>query len=88
MTDEVAELKARVSDLETELKQLTSVLQMELAAPPPPPKHLQVRVVGGYSPQFIWSGFHTFAQLEKHLLLLLFPLNPPLKRRKSKNPVG
>src|SRR5437868_9130740 len=68
MNDDLAMLRARVDDLETELKQIESVLRMELAAPLPPPKHLQVRVVGGYSPQFIWSGFHSFTQLERVLL--------------------
>jgi ubiquinone/menaquinone biosynthesis C-methylase UbiE len=61
-------LKAKLDDLETELKQVESVLTMEMSAPPPPPKHLQVRVVGTYSPQFVWSGFHTFVQLESLLM--------------------
>jgi len=67
-SDESAMVSVRLGDLEARLWQLESILQLELGAPPPPPKHLQVRVVGSYSPQFIWSGFNTFRQLDATLL--------------------
>jgi SAM-dependent methyltransferase len=39
------------------MQQLMSILHHELNIPLPPPKHLQIRVVGGYSPDFMESGF-------------------------------
>jgi SAM-dependent methyltransferase len=50
----------KVEDLETALWQLQSILVEERHTPPPPPKHLQIRVVGGYVPDFIKSGFTTY----------------------------
>jgi SAM-dependent methyltransferase len=50
------ELTERVTDLEAAVAQLEAILRHDGAAPPPP-KHLQVRVVGGYVPGFIESGF-------------------------------
>jgi 2-polyprenyl-3-methyl-5-hydroxy-6-metoxy-1,4-benzoquinol methylase len=41
------------------MAQTLTILKMEHQFVPPPPKHLQVRVVGGYSPEFIESGFDT-----------------------------
>ena len=49
-------LTERVTDLEAAVAQLEAILRHDGAAPPPP-KHLQVRVVGGYVPGFIESGF-------------------------------
>jgi ubiquinone/menaquinone biosynthesis C-methylase UbiE len=61
---EAQSLQQRVTDLETRLndediflKQLLSILQREYNFLPPPPKHLQIRVVGDYVPGFIESGF-------------------------------
>jgi SAM-dependent methyltransferase len=50
-------LEARLKDQEVLLEQLVSIIQREVQIPLPPPKHLQVRVTGGYSPNFIESGF-------------------------------
>lgn len=50
-------LQTRVAELEAALGQLQTILQREAASPPPPPKHLQVRVVGAYVPDFLESGF-------------------------------
>jgi SAM-dependent methyltransferase len=49
-------LAERVTDLEAAVAQLEAILRHDGAAPAPP-KHLQVRVVGGYVPGFIESGF-------------------------------
>lgn len=46
-----------MGDIEVFLKQILSILHHELNTSLPPPKHLQVRVVGSYSPDFIESGF-------------------------------
>ena len=50
-------LKVRVDDVEILLKQVLSILHWETHIPLPPPKHLQIRVAGGYVPDFIESGF-------------------------------
>lgn len=52
----VQELAARLTDLETHVGQLTAVLAREGDIPMPPPKHLQIRVVGAYVPAFVESG--------------------------------
>ena len=46
---EKLQLLKKVEDLEIELKQLESILQREKSISLPPPKHLQIRVVGGMS---------------------------------------
>jgi SAM-dependent methyltransferase len=53
---QVRELAAKVADLEAAAGQLEAVLRHDGTALPPP-KHMQVRVVGGYVPGFIESGF-------------------------------
>ena len=50
-------LMERVTDLEVQIRQLTTILQREHNFLPPPPKHLQVRVVSAYVPEFIESGY-------------------------------
>lgn len=50
-------IQAQVKDIEILLQQVLSILHHESNIPLPPPKHLQVRVVGGYVPDFIESGF-------------------------------
>lgn len=57
LSEQVLGLEARLTDMETYNNQLKSILVREAGIPLPPPKHLQVRVVGGYSPNFIESGF-------------------------------
>ncbi|MBN1882599.1 MAG: class I SAM-dependent methyltransferase [Deltaproteobacteria bacterium] len=57
IVDDLNSLRSHVLDIEVELTQLKSVIQYESDMPLPPPKHLQVRVVGGYAPTFIQSGF-------------------------------
>lgn len=54
---EVPVIQGRTADLEAALGQLLAVLRRERTVVLPPPKHLQVRVVGGYVPGFIESGF-------------------------------
>jgi len=44
-------------DIQTNLSQLESIINLESDLPLPPPKHLQVRVVGQYSSNFIESGY-------------------------------
>ena len=51
------------SDTEVLLKQLLTILRHEHGLAPPPPKHLQVRVVGGYVPDFLESGFSIYDDL-------------------------
>lgn len=57
LTQQVLGFEARLTDLETYNDQLKSILVREAGIPLPPPKHLQVRVVGGYPRNFIESGF-------------------------------
>ncbi len=57
----------RLSDRETASCQLESILHYEHGIAPPPPKHLQARVVGLYSPEFISSGYDTCQELNKYL---------------------
>jgi SAM-dependent methyltransferase len=52
----VRELTARVADLEASSGQLEAILRHD-GTVLPPPKHMQIRVVGGYVPGFIESGF-------------------------------
>ncbi len=55
--DVEAHVEAQVKDVEIQIQQILSILHRELNIPPPPPKHLQIRVVGDYVPDFIESGF-------------------------------
>ncbi len=52
----VAQLTAKVADLEASVGQLEAVLRHD-GTVLPPPRHMQIRVVGGYVPGFIESGF-------------------------------
>jgi len=58
--------EARVSDLEAATGQLRSLVR-ELGALPVPPRHLQVRVVGVYAPDFLDSGWAVIADIERVL---------------------
>jgi SAM-dependent methyltransferase len=60
----VRALEARVSEDDVRSQQLLAILEHEGAIPPPPPKHLQVRVVGGYVPQFVESGYAVCEDLQ------------------------
>lgn len=53
------ELQTRVYDLEVASAQLRDMLQLVHGVAPPPPKHLQLRVVGNYGDGFIRSGFES-----------------------------
>jgi len=55
------------SDVEILLKQIESIIECEQRIPPPPPKHLQVRVSGSYSPEFLRSGFWNCQDLNRLL---------------------
>ena len=55
--EQLQSLEAHVKDIEILLQQVLSILHYETNIPLPPPKHLQIRVVGGYVPEFIGSGF-------------------------------
>ena len=59
VTPELTRLATRVYDLEVAHVQLQHMLQFAHRMGPPPPKHLQVRVVGSYNGDFIRSGFRT-----------------------------
>jgi SAM-dependent methyltransferase len=59
---EVDRLPHALTDTDVQLRQLQTLLEREHRLAPPPPKHLQVRVVGGYSPQFFESGYRVHAE--------------------------
>jgi SAM-dependent methyltransferase len=66
----IAELEARlarVTDLDTAVQQVITLLHREARIPPPPPKHLQERVVGGYVPGFLESGYEVCRELDAAL---------------------
>lgn len=54
---ELQALSARVAELEAALGQQHTILWREMGAAPPPPRHMQVRTVGGYVPGFLESGY-------------------------------
>ena len=56
-----------MTDAEIEAKQRRDIQRYEDGNIPPPPKKLQVRVIGLYSPHFIESGWHTFNVFEQAL---------------------
>ena len=56
LVTQVRELSAKVADLEAAVGQLEAVLRHD-GTVLPPPKHMQIRVVGGYVSGFIESGF-------------------------------
>jgi SAM-dependent methyltransferase len=55
------------NDFEVENKQIKDILRHEYAFVAPPPKKLQIRVIGLYSPHFIESGWRTFGIFEQIL---------------------
>jgi SAM-dependent methyltransferase len=61
------DLSKKVEELEIALEQMESILQVEKSIPPAPPKHLQIRVVGVYVPDFIRSGVRTYQLLNDAL---------------------
>ena len=56
LVTQVRELSAKVADLEAAAGQLEAVLRHD-GTVLPPPRHMQIRVVGGYVSGFIESGF-------------------------------
>jgi SAM-dependent methyltransferase len=64
---EVDRLPHALTDTDVQLRQLQNLIEREQRLPPPPPKHLQVRVVGGYSPQFFESGYRVVAEFNAAL---------------------
>ena len=56
LVTQVRELSAKVADLEAAAGRLEAVLRHD-GTVLPPPKHMQIRVVGGYVSGFIESGF-------------------------------
>jgi len=58
---------SQADDHEVELRQLKDILRREHGFVPAPPKALQVRVLGLYSPHFIESGWQTFQVFQQHL---------------------
>jgi SAM-dependent methyltransferase len=63
----VARAAASVTELDTALQQVLTLLRREANIPPPPPKHLQERVVGGYVPGFLESGYEVCRELDAAL---------------------
>ena len=55
------------TDVEMELQQLKDILRSEHGFIPPPPKTLQVRVLGVYTPHFIESGWNTYDLFDRIL---------------------
>jgi SAM-dependent methyltransferase len=68
-------LENQVNDSEASLKQVMSILNWEANLPLPPPKHLQIRVVGKYDQHFIDSGMNFYPVLNR----LLSPVGKELK---------
>lgn len=67
-------LKARIEylsphDRDVLIEQLTTVLVHEAGLLPLPPKHLQVRVIGGYFSDFIESGYRIVDTIDRVLAL-------------------
>ncbi len=61
-------LERRLYDLEVAIAQLSDMLSFGQGVPQPPPKHLQVRVVGSYNGSFVRSGFvSVYPQLNRAL---------------------
>jgi 2-polyprenyl-3-methyl-5-hydroxy-6-metoxy-1,4-benzoquinol methylase len=61
--------------LNPKFEQIISVLNHEAQLPPLPPKHLQVRVVGGFVPDFIESGSRVYDEMNS----VLKPVGKQLK---------
>lgn len=59
--------REQVADLEASIGQLATLLRTECDVAPPPPKHLQVRVVAGYRPGFLESGYRMVGCLDSAL---------------------
>src|SRR5687768_16830784 len=62
-----AGLAENLAHLNVQFQQMMTVLEREHHAIPPPPKHLQIRVVGGYVPEFVESGYSVCADLNAAL---------------------
>lgn len=62
LSNQFVQLRAEHSDLATLVAQIQYVLR-ENDLPPPPPKHLQVRVCGGYVAGFLDSGFNAIGDI-------------------------
>ena len=71
----VETLETQQNDTEILLKQVMSILHWEANLPPPPPKHLQIRVVGKYNEYFIDAGMNFHPILNR----LLRPAGKELK---------
>jgi SAM-dependent methyltransferase len=67
MESKITQLQSTITQLETKGAQLESILAFEEGLPLPPPKHLQTRVVGGYFPGFMSSGYSTLEQMDRFL---------------------
>jgi SAM-dependent methyltransferase len=53
----LGQVGARAAEHDATLGQLQTIQRREGTAPPPPPRHLQIRVVGAYVHDFLESGF-------------------------------
>lgn len=80
LANRVLSLDEGVNDLGVLARQLQSILQREVGIPLPPPKHLQIRVVGGYTSSFIESGF---TSVYPDLNRVLKPIGKELKDFKT-----
>lgn len=78
-TQTMEALKTQLNDTEILLKQIISILRWEVDLPLPPPKHLQIRVVGKYDAKFIDSGMSFYTVLNR----LLRPIGKELKEFRS-----
>ena len=66
--------KDPLKDVRVELQQLKEVLLYENHITLPPPRHLQVRVVGGYAGDFIASGYRIYAAIQNAVTAAKGPL--------------
>jgi len=58
---------AGVSDQRVALAQMQTLLTREAGVPPPPPRHLQERVIGTYDPGYLESGYELCRHLDAEL---------------------
>jgi SAM-dependent methyltransferase len=66
---ELQETKQELQETKTLTAQYISILHQESSIIPPPPKKLQQRVVGDYSPNFISSGLGVYSDFDRALNL-------------------
>jgi len=67
LEQQLSRVRSDAADLDTTVQQVLTLLRRDARIPPPPPKHLQERVVGNYVPGFLESGWEVYRELDKAL---------------------